>query len=81
MTEEKIITMNAVPNYETGGWYTADSTLVGVNVSAQSLDGLLKKLPGVVQDILKKESNADQKPVRLQLIVNIDIIPRQLDTK
>jgi Domain of unknown function (DUF1902) len=36
-------------------WYTVYSSLPGLNLEAETIDGLRNKLPGVIEDLLEGE--------------------------
>ncbi len=61
-------------------WYTAETTMQGLNLEAETLDGLLEKLPGAIVDLLLE---ADQ--VKLQgaeRVVNFElIVPRTAEIR
>ena len=49
----KVITVKAAWDAEAKVWYTAESTLPGLNLEAETLDELRNKLPGAIEDLLE----------------------------
>jgi Domain of unknown function (DUF1902) len=40
-------------------WYTAYSSLPGLNLEAETIDGLRNKLPGAIEDLLEGEGSRE----------------------
>jgi hypothetical protein len=54
---------------EAAVWYVEDSDLHGVNAWAPTVDELLRKLPGVVLDLLEAEGRTDGGEVPIEFVV------------
>ena len=61
----QIITVKAAWDAEAEVWYTESSSLPGLNLEADTIDGLREKLLGAIEDLL--EGAGDQE-VRCELI-------------
>jgi hypothetical protein len=46
-------------------WYTEHSTLPGLNLEAETIDGLRNKLPGAIEDLLE---GAGEQEVSFELV-------------
>jgi hypothetical protein len=61
-----LIVVKAAYDADAAVWYVESSDLEGVNAEAPSLEGLLKKLPDVVLDLLEEEGFGDvELPIEL----------------
>jgi len=47
------ITVRAVWDPEAEVWYVESSSLPGLNLEAETIDGLREKLPGAIEDLLE----------------------------
>jgi hypothetical protein len=65
---QRVIMVRAARDDETGGWYVASSDLFGVNADADTLDGLIGKLPGIVLDLLEEGGDPPDGAVTIEVI-------------
>ena len=47
------ITVKAAWDSEAEVWYTESSSLPGLNLEAETIDGLREKLPGAIEDLVE----------------------------
>jgi hypothetical protein len=60
-------------------WYTAETSIRGLNLEAETLDGLLEKLPAAIVDLLQETEQVDQGAER---VVNFElIVPRTAEIR
>jgi predicted RNase H-like HicB family nuclease len=70
--------VRAARDDETGGWYVASSDLFGVNADADTLDDLVKMLPGIVLDLLEEGDDPPEGEVAIEVIAETstaDLVP------
>jgi len=61
-------------------WYTRETSLPGLNLEADTLDGLLDKLPGAIVDLLHEAEQVSLQGV--QRVVNFElIVPRTAEIR
>ena len=53
MSSQDPITVKAAWDAEAKVWYTESSNLPGLNLEAETIDGLRAKLPGAIEDLLE----------------------------
>lgn len=65
------VTVRAEWDPEAHVWYVAETSLHGLNAEGDTVDELVQKLPGMVQDLLEEDGswNADGKKDPLSLDV------------
>jgi hypothetical protein len=61
------ITVKAAWDAEAEVWYTESSSLPGLNLEAETIDALRKKLPGAIEDLLE---GSGQQEVEFELITS-----------
>jgi hypothetical protein len=61
------IIIKAVWDPEARVWYTADSTLPGLNLEAETIDDLRNKLPGAIEDLLE---GAGEREISFELVTS-----------
>jgi hypothetical protein len=65
------VTVRAEWDPEASVWYTAESSLFGLNAEGETVEALAEKLPGMIQDLLEVnglwQSGTDNAPVALEL--------------
>jgi len=68
MTRKRIV-VKAARDSEAGVWYVETSDLPGLNLEADTLEGLLEQLPGAVTDLLEAgnldDGSEDDVPIEL----------------
>ncbi len=67
------VSVTAAFDEEAGVWYVLESSLPGLCADAESVDDLLKKLPGMVYDLIVDEAEAQSSEIE----VAIDLTARR----
>jgi hypothetical protein len=63
----RVIVVKAAFDPDAGVWYTKSSDVHGLRIEAPTLDGLVERIPGAVQDLLEE----DQEPGALDIPIEI----------
>jgi hypothetical protein len=63
------IAVKAAHDPEAGVWFVEESNLFGLNAEAETLEGLVDKLPAVISDLLEPAESGDTE-------VPIDVVVR-----
>ena len=64
------ITVRAEWDPEAQVWYVAETSLAGLNAEADTVEDLLRKLPGMVQDLLEEDGSwvaSGSEPLSIEL--------------
>jgi hypothetical protein len=56
MTVDRV-TVRAEWDAEAQVWYVAETSLAGLNAEADTIEELLRKLPGMIQDLLEEDGS------------------------
>jgi len=64
------VVIKAAHDPEAGVWFVAESDLFGLNAEAETLEGLVDKLPAVISDLLEPGEAGDTE-VPVDLVVRI----------
>ena len=73
------ITVRAEFDSEAQVWYVAETSLPGLNAEAETVEGLVEILPGMIQDLLEEDGSlgARDDPVSLEVIAHTTtLVPR-----
>jgi hypothetical protein len=65
----RAVTVKAAHDPDAGVWYVEESDLFGLNAEADTLEGLVQKLPAVMSDLL--EPNGTDTEVPIELVVRV----------
>ncbi|MGH7024026.1 MAG: DUF1902 domain-containing protein [Caulobacteraceae bacterium] len=65
-----IIVVKANFDAEAGVWYTESSDVHGLRIEAPTLDALVERIPGAVQDLLEDETDAAFHEIPIEVIAH-----------
>jgi hypothetical protein len=66
----QMIVVKAAFDPEAGVWYTESSDVHGLRVEAQTLDALVERLPGAVQDLLECDGQSEGLDIPIEVIAH-----------
>ena len=64
----RVIVVKATWDAEAEVWYITSSDIDGLNLEAESIEGMIKKLPGAVSDLIECENDELEYDVPIELI-------------
>lgn len=64
----QVIVVKAAFDAEAGVWFTESSDVHGLRFEAPTLDALVARLPGAVQDLLEDQSDSDGLDISIEVI-------------
>jgi hypothetical protein len=66
----QVIVVKAVFDPEAGVWYTESSDVHGLRIEAPSLDALVERIPGAVQDLLEDDEGQGGIDIPIEVIAH-----------
>lgn len=67
----KLIVVKATFDAEAGVWFTESSDLHGLNIEAPTIEALMLRIPGAVQDLLEdRDGGGELRDVPIELIAH-----------
>ena len=66
----QVIVVKAAFDPEAGVWYTESSDVHGLRIEAATLDALVERVPGAVQDLLEADGQADGLDIPIEVIAH-----------
>ena len=66
----RVIVVKAVFDPEAGVWLTESSDVHGLRIEAATLEALLERIPGAIQDLLEDCGGDDLRDVPIELIAH-----------
>jgi hypothetical protein len=66
----QVIVVKAAFDPEANVWYTESSDVHGLRIEAPTLDALVARVPGAVQDLLEEEGQAGDFDIPIEVIAH-----------
>jgi hypothetical protein len=66
----EIIVVKAHFDPDAGVWYTESSDIHGLRIEAASLDALVERIPGAVQDLLEDDGGETVREIPIEVIAH-----------
>ena len=66
----QVIIVKAAYDPEAAVWYTESSDVYGLRIEAPTLDALVERVPGAVQDLLECEGQSDGLDIPIEVIAH-----------
>ncbi len=66
----QVIVVKAAFDPEVGVWYTESSDVYGLRIEAPTLDALVARVPGAVQDLLEDEGESAGLDIPIEVIAH-----------
>jgi hypothetical protein len=66
----QVIVVKAAYDSDAAVWYTESSDIHGLRIEASTLDALVKRLPGAVQDLLECEGLSEGLDIPIEVIAH-----------
>ena len=67
---DRIIVVKAAFDAEARVWFTESSDVHGLRLEADTLEALVERLPGAVQDLLEDEPGGNGRDIPIELIAH-----------
>ena len=61
----RVIVVKAIHDAEAGVWFTESADVHGLRIEAATLDALIERIPGVVQDLLDDDGETRDIPIEV----------------
>lgn len=66
----QVIVVKAAFDPEAGVWYTESSDVHGLRIEAPTLDALVERVPGAVQDLLEEDGQSGDLDIPIEVIAH-----------
>ncbi len=66
----KVIVVKAAFDSEAGVWYTESGDVYGLRIEAPTLDALVERVPGAIQDLLEEDGQSAGLDIPIEVIAH-----------
>jgi len=66
----QVIVVKAAFDPDAGVWYTESGDVHGLRIEAPTLDALVERIPGAVQDLLEEDQSSGELDIPIEIIAH-----------